>query len=119
MNDAVVGATDQRRFGFRHRGERRGAIAGGNRFFDLTNRRAHPRTPPLVDRSAAGDLTRGFFGGFGIGHKVWTQAVREREARLIGGQAVSVNVALPLPRPGLPCALAGPLWALAGRFNRV
>jgi hypothetical protein len=75
MNDAVVRRPDQRRLGFGHGGQRRGAIASRDRLFDLTHRRAHARAPPRVDRSAAGGLARGFLGGFRIGHKGQTQTV--------------------------------------------
>src|SRR5262249_19819726 len=51
------------RLGFLHCLERLVTVAGCDCFFNLADGRAHARAASLVDRGAAGDLTRGFTGG--------------------------------------------------------
>ena len=68
MHDALLRRADQSRLGFCHRGGRSAAIAGGNRLLDLTDRRAHARTPRFIDDGSACGLAGGFLCRFRIGH---------------------------------------------------
>ena len=56
------------RFGFGHRRKGARPVASSYRFFDLAHSCAQARAPRLIDRGAAGNLARGFLGGFGVGH---------------------------------------------------
>ena len=70
VNDALLGGADQSRFGFRHGGERSGAVTGGDGFLNFTRGRTHARAARFIDRGPTFGLAGGFLGGFGIGHSV-------------------------------------------------
>ena len=70
VNDAVIGSTDQCRFGFGHSSNCGGAIASRDCFFHFAHCRANASPTPLVDLGAASDLASGFLCRLCIGHKV-------------------------------------------------
>jgi hypothetical protein len=73
MDDALLCRANQSRLGFCHGCGRSAAIASGNRLLDLTDRRAHARTPRLIDDGSACGLAGGFLCRFRIRHTYWTQ----------------------------------------------
>src|SRR5580704_9521636 len=70
MDDAGSRGTDERRLGFGHGGDGRGAVAGCDRLLDFAHGTAHAGTPRLIDHGAAGNLASGLLGGFCISHGV-------------------------------------------------
>jgi len=92
MHDAFLRRANQSRFGIRHGCCRAAAVAGGNRFLDLADRRAHTRAPRFIDDCSARGLTGSLLCRFRIRHTCWTQEMVTR-AGLIGFWRETVNAA--------------------------
>jgi hypothetical protein len=73
MHDAFLRRANQSRLGFHHSGACSATVTGGNRFLDLADRRAHARTPRLIDDGSARGLTGGLLCRLRIRHTCWTQ----------------------------------------------
>jgi len=82
MHDPFLRGADQSRFGFRHGGDRPGAVARGDRFLDFARCRTHARTPRLIDDGPARSLSSGFLCGFRIGHNLPNTDIHEGERGL-------------------------------------
>lgn len=68
VNGAALRCTHDRRLRILDRDQSRGAVAGGDRFFDLADRIAKHGAARFVDLGLARDLAGSFTGGTGIGH---------------------------------------------------
>ena len=68
MHDALLRRANQSRLGFCHGCGCSATIAGGNRLLDLTDCRAHARTPRFINDGSARGLAGGFLCRFRIRH---------------------------------------------------
>src|SRR4051794_12947011 len=66
VNDVSLRGAHQGGLGIRQRRHGSGAVAGLDRFFDITYGTAHLGAARLVDGGAAGGLVRRFFWGKGV-----------------------------------------------------
>jgi len=79
VDDALLRRADDGGLGLGHGGQRTGAIAGGDRLFNLPHCGTYARTPRFIDDGAARDLASGLLGGLCISHEVLNTDCREQE----------------------------------------
>jgi hypothetical protein len=84
VHDIFLRCTNECGLGIGHGRERLGAVAGGDRFFDLANGRTDAGPARFIDDGAAHGLAGGLFGRFGISHQSLSTIVNKRGAYKAG-----------------------------------